>query len=387
MRQSIILGGLLVVALGLQSARGDDDAVGEPIDADSRAEVLGFLSKQISENYQRLKTWSGEFTWKGTTMFSIPPALQNEADDGLIAEMQINQAVVSVHRDFEFDRLRSDWKQSGPAERYHLNPKVGTRVNKGGNAKLYEYRYIVSPECLLSFSPTENIGQLKDWPEVDGVGPLGGRIAYRKPSRAVVDEREFGKFVDPRDLFGARDRLFFDFCELYRSALEGERTAREKTAAERNMHIRRFADGASTKYVCTVDYPNASGGLLLRTETVFAADAGYNVTSWRQIGPDDKVEYVRKFEFRTIDEIIVPSRMTYEQFGKSEQLAGMPAKRIELVLKSVELNKELDGDRFNMTDLGLKYGDRLLDELSKQLLVKDGKRFVRAIDFVFEAPD
>lgn len=360
---------------------------GDVIDAEAMAETLGFLSKQVAANYQRLKTWSGEYAMERTFMHWLPPDPNDkDANAFTMAEVQVTPAVVSVFLDIEHDRLRSDWKQSGPTERYDVDPQAGTRVRKGEYVNLYEYRHIVTPEHWLSFSPTERLGQLKGWPNVDGVGQRGGRIANRKTSDAVDNEREFGNFIDPRDLFGARKTLFFDFCELYRSALDGERTPEDQLKVQKMFRIRRIGDGASTQYVCTVDYRNSTGGIDFSTETVFAAAVGFNVTSWREIAADGKNKYIRKFEYTTIDDIIVPSRMTYERFGNIAELAGMAVMALDVKLKSAVLNKELDDERFDMADLHIEYGDRLLDELAGQLFVADKSGFVEAADFVFDDP-
>ena len=148
------------------------------------------------------------------------------------------------------------------------------------------------------------------------------------------------------------------------------------------LRIRRSGEDASTQYICTVDYRNRTGGIDFSTETVFAAVVGFNVTSWREIAADGKNKYVRKFEYTTIDDIMVPSRMTYERFGSIPELAGMAVMALDVKLKSAVLNKDLDDERFEMADLHIEYGDRLLDELAGQLFVADKSGFVEAADFV-----
>jgi len=50
-------------------------------------------------------------------------------------------------------------------------------------------------------------------------------------------------------------------------------------------------------------------------------------------------------------------------------------------LRECSLNQPVDSEEFELAGLGLEYGDRLADEIERQLYVYDGEKLVPADEF------
>lgn len=377
---------------------------GHLVDTNEYSTVLGFISAQISANVVRIKTWSGQYGLVDTRTSLVPFDQKVGRDGGRFVERDgktvpvqavpdaLHCAVFSGVVDFVVDvdrnELRSDIQQAGPVEYFAVDVSRGVRELVASREKLYAHRNIVTSEHWIHLPVNERLGQLREFSEVRGISEKeGGRVARRKAVDDTANESEFGKIVDPRELFGVRGTSFADFCDLYRSALDGERTERERELAGRNVQIQRRDVGDQVSYIVTVVYRDPStDATILTTETTFDGSVGFNATRWRQVSSSGRDAYLRTFTYAKIDGIYVPSRVTHEFFGMNGGgHSGFPIKRRELELTDAKVNAAIDQTAFERDQLGIEYGERMVDESEGDLKVFDGSQFVAANGFVFDA--
>ena len=142
------------------------------------------------------------------------------------------------------------------------------------------------------------------------------------------------------------------------------------------------ADGSATEYVLTRRNPDPAGGVDRSTSTsVFSSDAGFNLVSY-EMSCFGKPEQTRRCSFREVEGIFIPSEFEYKHFRWADVEEAYLTLHRRFTLKEVQVNEPLEPGVFEIENLGLEYGDRMVDRIENRLTVFDGKQFVPAEQFI-----
>lgn len=362
-----------------------EHGTGQEVPLDEVASTLEFLYNQLQSNHDALRTWVGTYSAVDRYYWERCPvdAVRSRGEVRERGCWSISSADVRFALDNEGDRIRTDFVQS-EATKYvaelAATDVIGTAV------KAREYRWVRTAEALIEFPASDYREQVESFPEVKGFGSGNmGRVIYVQDPRNAKQEQRFGRFVDPREFMGNGTHLYSRTCQLYASALRGERLPEEREHAAKNLRLYREADRTTTTYTMVIRYPNASTGEEHRQlRTVFSSAVGFQVVSFEKRELSTPYE-TRKYQYQERDGTYFPSLYNYEFFERSSDDATgwRLAKQRTFTLAESEVNVPIDEEMFAAEGMGLLYGDRLANSLTNELLAFDGSKFVPAQEFTY----
>ncbi|MHC4402409.1 MAG: hypothetical protein ACYTG0_22315 [Planctomycetota bacterium] len=151
--------------------------------------------------------------------------------------------------------------------------------------------------------------------------------------------------------------------------------------------VQRQVDGV-TEYSLTIRRPSDDGGVDRHVRTiVFSSAAGFNPLTYELISFGRR-EVEMSWEYRKDGGIYLPSRYEIRRYNRANPRdnepqdadANLVSHRI-FKLRESSLNQPVDSEAFELASLGLEYGDRVADEIERQLQVYDGEKLVPAEEF------
>lgn len=244
---------------------------------------------------------------------------------------------------------------------------------------------MLTPEHFLHFAPQNLRAQVEGLPRLDGFGRA--RVCRRDRRKAKLDQFH----VNPLTFFGPGYRRFAVTCSAYAKWLLDENSlARRKNTT---TLVQRQADGV-TEYTLTIRHPGDDGEGNNHVETiVFSSAAGYNALTYRTISFGRR-ELEMSWEYRNDDGIYLPSRHEVRRYNWANPREDEPqdadsnlvSHRI-FKLRESSLNQPIDSEAFELSSLGVKYGNRVADEIERQLQVYDGEKLIPAEEFALGVRD
>jgi hypothetical protein len=260
--------------------------------------------------------------------------------------------------------------------RVEYEEKAGTRMlDETGKKLIEEYskeeiRYLKTPEHFVRFPVEERRIRVSGFPDVAGFGPgRRGRVLYRDAPEESERYANRSRFFDPRLVYSNGSHQYQRFCSLYADALEGLRTAPEQRHASSNLTINVREDGCIS---VAVKY----GGGSLDTEAVFDPTIGYQAINFlsRQNG-ELKEEITTVYERK--NGLYLPNNIKMKFYRDDSK--GYTERHFQAV--TLNVNPKIADETFSLSGLGLQYGDRMADSLTKSLKVWTGDRFTHHSEF------
>jgi len=339
------------------------------IEGEEKVATLVMLEILMEANYRKIETWTGLYDLR-ERLYS-----PNDGDPA----WRVSKVVVAFTVDAKTDRVRSDYVKAEPSK------LVDRETGEDIPADLLpaEYRTIRSPEHYLHFSVRGLRGHVTGFPRIAGFHRVKTRVVYRRiKPRANTDPLH----VNPLTFFGPGYRRFSVTCSIYAKWLLDENS--EVRRKNTTTLVQRRVDGA-TEYALTIRHPSDDGAGNDHVRTiVFSSAAGFNPLSYEVISLGRR-EVEMNWAYRKYGEILLPSRheiRRYNWASKSrenepqDEDADLVRHRI-FELRECSLNQPVDSRAFELAGLGLKYGDRMVDEIERKLHVYDGEKLVPAKEF------
>ncbi len=354
---------------------------------------LEMIKDRIQNNFERIKTWTATYDFTDTFYFpgSIPKpiALGETIDVSAILDesngyWEVTSGQLTFQWDVASDKLHVHYKPDKPLEYIDATTREKVIRDYAGDKNAGDiYRWIMTPEHWIEFGTNVGLGQIKDFPKVESVPSTGGRIAYRKLRRQA---ERYTRVVQPVDFFANGSQLFHEQLTLYANALAGKKSAQEKQHLLENVQLDQRTNGNASEFVLNVKYParDRSKDNITTVQTTFDSSVGFNPISWiRSEGKE--ITNKRTFSYKKIDGIFIPSRVTQTSYGPTASASRQPTVSRDYRLRSATLNKPIPPGQFAIEQLGLKYGERMLDEIENQLYVVDKTGLVPVEKFTIDS--
>jgi hypothetical protein len=129
----------------------------------------------------------------------------------------------------------------------------------------------------------------------------------------------------------------------------------------------------------TVVLPYRKGHLISQ----YDGKAGFNLTKDHQTS--DTGQILNTTTYREVSGTYLPDKIDRQHFEDAPEMDRRYDAKNSYQLLKTELNQPIPPDEFEVTSLGLTYGDRLFDEIQKKLYFYDDRTgFVLASEFTFD---
>lgn len=339
------------------------------LDPKETQKVFAFLAKQLSNNLDSIQTWQGTYRFFDKVHFEIPT--RNEGT----GYWEITQGQLPFWLDQKQDKLRVNYELSVKLDDLQLIPQEHVKANSWLNSQ-----WIVRGE--ESFALTENrFGRRKEFPK-----NISGRILYRL---LKYDLHSNGRFFDPRSLFGSGSDFSDSFaksCDLYATALSGEKGEEQKQKALNLVSIIEKTNASGDKYfIVTKKFkpmrPDATPNIY---KVTYDSRYGFNATKYEHYsGP--KLKYKRIFRYKKVNGIYLPEKVSIEFFQNKEGQEEELTRSRTVTLIESKLNLPIELNLFEVKSLKLQYGERMWDSIKNQAFIQDRQGLVPAKEFVFKA--
>ena len=384
---------LVLIALATVFSRGR--VLGEePIRAQKVVEVLRLLAAQAEANYRRIETWQGlyQFTDRCATkvIVRVEDGQAGKRTDAAQAAKQktvapelgkwtdaivVRTGTVRFVFDARAEKLFVDFDENVGAAQVFA--RADGRRLYSEHYKGYSQRALITPSEVTTLKPNVKFGELGDYPDDPVQGPRPkGRVAERGPVPRLFQFQESGEIIDPRHFFHLGTSLAWDELKLYANAREGQSGKEAKERTDKNQTLGEAITADDHFYVLTTRFltltPADEKGLP-RTVARFSKKAQFLPVEWTRNAAAGFVTEYRRWEYESVAGVLIPKTYHYT-FNRMED--GSLILDRHLVQKHSTLNERLPEAATSIAALGLEKGDRIRDEIEKQLHMHDGTKLV-----------
>ncbi len=347
------LGVILLILSNATVAYGlAGDATGEfqPVDSNRIPEILNMISIQMRNNYDRIKTWRGEVRLSIVRIHEGATAEElfklNTPGKGDIPAILLNRAEITV--EFALNSAK-DLLFVNHCEKPPHYTDFETGRDLGATLIPDPIRAIATPEYYLH-------SRLNTTRE--------GVVLNRK---AVKTKREKGRMgcrsgmppiYEPRDSFGAGRTI----RETLPLVLQYINEHGELNVDGHRLKVEEHKYGDVTRY--RVQLPaRISPEAHIFLKMVFCSDKGFNIVSYEDTNPNDKVFQRLTWEYELVSGVYLPKKTTEEHF---ERPNGELSYHEESTFRNLQLNQPIPAETFEYTNLGLKNGDKFVDKIENK---------------------
>ena len=229
-------------------------------------------------------------------------------------------------------------------------------------SNVVESRSIVTPVNFLDFLPEVKFGPSNTL-VTDGV--VAGRAAFIRPVEKAKNQQWSG-VRDPREYLGDDSPIWEEYAPLLsllrngeQIPMVGEHVPCKMESVEEKGHL---------KYVIT--WSSSLGDNIYRHKEIsLNGDEGFCPTSVRVFDTTGKLYYSKTWTYEVVDGVFLPKTLRRETMGP-EGISFVS----EVTFEESVINKPIPDDVFTYRNLGLKNGDRVIDEIRElEFTFKDGE--------------
>ena len=361
---SIVLASMLVLASSLPA---EEESISN---FDERLAIVRFVVDQIQSEIGKMHSWSGRYTVTDESLISESHEAyfrQAKIDTFVPPILQITKSDMRFAVDFRGDRLFTTLEAQAPPT---LLEKASGRVLKAPLGT-FRQRSILTPEHFLYMDPEQLLGQINNMPPVKQLSALGGRVAFRKES-SKGKNLQLSTVVDPRLLFSVDGEPSDEVLGVWANWLLEHPDDRQQL--EKMIDVKRSGDNSKPTFVITITRGPIDNPLIASYTCKW--EDGFNISRFREeaAAPLRKcdIEYVRQ------DGIIVPKQHVltlYDSDGTTVR------HQRAMTLIDSEVNEDVGTESFGYRALGLRQGERVVDEIDGAVYLFDGKELVLPEDF------
>lgn len=354
------------------------DARAETVKVLTEAEILDVLEILMpthKANVEKIETWQGELRIQEVNHYYGEKAVK------------WYKGRLNAHPDTRDELLTLDESSIPHHFRRKVNMTVPFAIDMIGdklysNSKIIEAKYLeadtdnelpIKSYVVESRSIVTPVNFLDFWPEVkfgasrtlvtDGVS--AGRAAFIRPVEKAKNQQWSG-VRDPRRYLGDDSPVWEEYVPLlsllrngHQIPMVGEHPRCKMESVKEKGHL---------KYVIT--WSSGFGdNIYIHKEISLNGDEGFCPTSVRVFDTTGKLHYSKTWTYEVIDGVFLPKTLRRETMG-SEGISFISVVTFE---ESV-INKPIPDDVFTYRNLGLKNGDRVIDEIRElEFTFKDGE--------------
>lgn len=321
--------------------------------------ILEMISSDISQNYESIRTWSGDIEKKTTRILTGSLAkdlFKNAADANGEAPEVIRQKsenkikfVVDANKDFVYvDTLRDK------PSRY-LDYNNGAEIGNSGPIPTLS-TVIAKPNFILR-SDAHSFEK--------GTGRLIHKRAVKIPSKR---EQQTGWYKlenvwDPRRSFFTGANFTWDNIKwtIKRLSRYGKI---EFDGYKFKMEEIKIGDKVEYKIIkpSVLDMERSKPEHYVIQTMIFSGKYGNNMIYWEAATGNGTVFQKYTWEYELVDSVYLPKRVTIKLYGPK----GEVTREYDSIFVNNQVNKEIPPGTFEPTNLNLKDGDILVDKISKK---------------------
>ena len=170
---------------------------------------------------------------------------------------------------------------------------------------------------------------------------------------------------EPRDSFGARRMIWETLPRVVQHIDEHG----EFNVDGYPLQVEEKKNGDVTRYL-VIQPAKIQEEMYFFVKMVFCSENGFNVVSYEVIDQNAKVSQGLTYEYELVSGVYLPTRTTERRF---ELTNGQLRYYKESTFTNLQLNQPIPQDTFTYKNLGLKDGDKFIDEtLDKEYTYQDG---------------
>jgi hypothetical protein len=376
---------LSLLFVGVSFSFGDQDQDKKPVPAEDQLKVYQMIADQSGSNYERIKTWQGEYTFE--ERFVPNEGMAQSIADSIGAKLPseyifINKGTFTFYIDIRKDALFVDYRQTSVS----IEDISGTPIRLSDDSReKMESQYlkhilsIVTPKEFISFDKTVMLGS---YPHLGDRSDRIGRVAFRYPSVKSTKKTQ-SIIVDPRSFMICGGTFIWDHC--HKIANKSRPLHIKTDTNESNLYLNELTGSPSTRYQIYNDFIGRNNTVF---EYIVDSNVAFNITMYASgTGFVDK-GYVeqekRTCEYEEIDGVYVPSLFHYNLGGTKHKSLFKFSRRSKLL--RAEINKPLPTDVFTIKQMELEDGDRFCDEIKNKMFEVVGGKIVPVNNKSFVMP-
>ena len=381
---------------------GENDEYGREISGDELLTTLERIAQQLKANYASIETWKGKCRYRDAKYFVTPnPALPGNhggADDWREAQLDdaaIAQALAIVpagtgcwffkEGDAEFlvDQRNQQYRVLKQISAENDVLDLSTKLRYRNTIAPFQQYSLLSSEKIIEFSPDKFFTRnQKGNPDDDAVFPRAHVVSVFAPPKSIsfdlIDVRDWNTIGGPMPNDN-NNKTYWMRPERTAAALRGTLTPKDLEVAQKYTKL--FVSEADGPIYTLLNGDRAKSYSICR----FDGRIGLNVTSFTQ-GRGERTHSLRTTTYQTIGDMFLPSdlRDKWISYDKEGQIVGVMCRSLEIHTEWI--NEPIAEREFEVTSLGLKYGDRRFDEISGEQSVYDDRAgFVPVAEFQMDA--
>jgi hypothetical protein len=337
-----------------------DDQTWRAVSQAAREQALEFLSGQVQSNYEKIATWTGNYSvhqeeyMPADFMRRVQSGGQVNSTQALIAEREatfrfaIDIKSDSIFRDYataRFQMLTADAARK-PIVVPNFAPNDTRSVVTRDDYIYFDYN---AEPATLSVADTH--------PEA-----RNRRSAHRVPVEETRKQSK-GDLMDPRLFYHcAMNNTSWGELEFYLSVLRGQRGPQEKDLLDKVLTIEEAAGEGGAWYRIRTRMPG--GVVALITTTVWCPLAAFNPISLAAVeekAVDPSIGRFVTWQWRSVDGVFVPAFV--KEVVREKDRGGANSYLRIAELKECSLNSSIPPSAFTVKGLNLAVGDLLADEI------------------------
>jgi hypothetical protein len=318
--------------------------------------ILGLIASDIRQNYERIKTWSGEIdeniTWLDTgagaekifkkatnAKGETPESILQKAEDKIVFAVDANKNLVYV------DKFRT--------KNQYLNPITGIDIGRRSSTQI-KSTTIATPDYIIEASP---------YSYEKGTGRIRENRAVKKLPKLKSQSGLYEGKYDPRKaFFSSADFTWDDLGSLIKRIddfgkieFDGYRFKMEEYKKGDNIEYKIISPSV-------VNDERSKPEHYVILTMIFSNKCGLNMTYWEAATGSGQVLQKYTWEYEFVNGVYLPKKLIVKFYGPKGEVTN----EYDYTYKNNKVNQEISPGTFECTNLNLKDGDVLVDEISKE---------------------
>jgi hypothetical protein len=340
-----------------------DEPSGETVKIVSEEEmpaVLGLIGESIRDNYERIQTWSGEidvkinWIWTGAKAEEYFEKLTDRTGEKPQELLQKVEEKVAFAVDAKKGFVYIDNNREKPCKFQNLTSKKELGYSSGSYLTgPFRSTLIASPDYIIEAEPG-------GWDKTSNL--LTHMKAVKKPSQKQPGTGLYNGMEDPRKVFMPQGNPWEHFNGLAKQINKLNKIDIDG----HKFKIEEHKKGQITEY--KIIYPasmvkevNSPEDYVIFT-TTYSSQCAFNITYWEVKSGSGKLGQLYTWEYELVDNVYLPKRVIKKTYDSN----GRTITETDCTYTHNKVNQEISPGTFEPTNLNLKDGDVLVDEISKE---------------------
>lgn len=314
--------------------------------------ILQVIGIQVRDNYQRISTWTGEIDekiiWIHTGSISehlFNAADANEKPPKVLLQKAEEKVVFAIDARKNF--IYIDNFREKPSEYFDYN--TGDDLGNRGTTP-NRYTIINKPDFLLKAEPIS----------FDKNNKIYRMRAVQKPSKQDLRTGLYESSDEPRRAFAPGWMFTWDFFDDLTKRIE--RFGKIEFDGYK-LQIEEYQKGDIVEYKviqpAVVNLERSRPEHYVITTKIFSSKCGFNMIYFESATGSGMVFQKYTWEYELVNGVYLPKRTTEKHYGAN----GDVSLEKDCTYTNNKVNQEIPPETFTYKNLGLKNGDKFMDEI------------------------